>query len=95
MESDEGSNFENLFGGKFADNVKETEARIKRDRRSGQSEWHRRGAQRSDVLNMRVSPELKMLARAIAEKLGGKTSMADVIHEAVAQMAKANKVTLP
>ncbi len=92
MTEDE-AEFESLFGSRYATKTK-TADRMKAERRAqlSESQRSRGGATRSENMNYRVTPAFKALSFGLAKFMsttsGSKVSIADMMEEAVAALAK-------
>lgn len=82
--------FASLFAAGFGVQPDRVEKRMRAEKRSALTEKQRkRGAIRTAQLNFRCSPAFKELAAGMAKH--SDTSIADVMEEALAMLAKAKK----
>jgi hypothetical protein len=91
MRDDEAvESFASMFRAGFAAEPERIEKRQRAERRSNMSEKQRkRGATRTTQINYRCTPAYKGLATALAKHCDA--SIADVMEEALALLAKAKK----
>ena len=82
--------FASLFGAGYAKQPDRIEKRLRAEKRSALTQKQRkRGAVRTAQINYRCTPSFKALATALAKHCDA--SVADVMEEALAMLAKAKK----